>query len=290
MIIILTQVLYRQTVIVPYLYNSSYQGSILPFILAVIATLCLAAAGYAINDYFDIRIDRINKPGKIIVGRLLSRRQAIFSHSVLNVAGVAISLYLSYKVWSVLPTLAILAAASMLWLYSLRIKRSFLLGNLAIAMTSALVIGLIWMMEVLEASNLQAYTVAPGSVSMLTTTYIFFAFMASLIREVVKDMEDMQGDRAMDCRSMALVWGIRKTKLFLFAAMIILVAGMAFLQAYLWRQQNWLPLVYLMLTVQLPVAWMAVKTHRALEKNDFRVLQQVMKYIMVAGILSMALI
>src|SRR5690606_19191379 len=161
--------------------------------LIVLSTLLIAAAGYIINDYFDVKIDLVNKPKRVIVGRYLKRRMAIGTHQLLNVLGVIAGLLVSYKV-----ALVNIFSVSPLWLDSERYKRQLLIGNVAVSLLTAL--------------SLMILTVHYPQNRKLIFIYAVFAFFISLIREIVKDIEDMKGDAFHGCRTLPIVVGIRRTK------------------------------------------------------------------------------
>ncbi|MEQ8573165.1 MAG: geranylgeranylglycerol-phosphate geranylgeranyltransferase, partial [Fulvivirga sp.] len=144
------------------------------------STIIIAAAGYIINDYYDVKIDLINKPKRVVVGRILKRRVAMIAHTVLNFIGIGIGLHLSWK----LGALNFLCAF-VLWLYSNQLKRIAFLGNLSVALLtglSILIIGLFF-----EPDNI------------LIMAYSLFAFAFTLIREIIKDIEDLKGDSSFGC-------------------------------------------------------------------------------------------
>ena len=219
--IVLTQVLFYYAVVLPVLPSSYYDLSkklTQPvFVLLVLASVFIAAAGYIINDYFDINIDRVNKPGKMIVEKTIKRRWAIILHIILTMAGIALSLYVSLKT-SLVIVFANAGCALLLWVYSTTFKKKLLSGNVIISVLTA------WVLIVLYfAVNTVYLGISKQSPDIVTamnrifkygTLYAGFAFIISLIREVVKDMEDMEGDAKYGCKTMPIVWGIPASKVF----------------------------------------------------------------------------
>lgn len=285
----LTQVLFRYCIILPVFRNA---GHALPlsntdFFLLVLATLLVSAAGYAINDYFDLRVDRINKPDRVIVGRLITRRATILLHSLLNILGVALGVYLSWKI-SFWPLAFIFLAVPMaLWLYSVRFKRSFLTGNITIALLSAMVIPLVWLVEYRAASLQWTVGIEMMQVSFFVRFYSFFAFMTSLIREIVKDMEDYVGDKKTGCRSLAVVSGLeasRKVVMVLMALTILMIGAYI---VSLGIQGRFTLVSYFLLLVVVPFSLVFYHASKGLGVHDFGIIQQALKLIMLAGVLSM---
>lgn len=239
------------------------------FLILTLATVCVAAAGYIINDYYDVKIDAINKPERVVVGKAIRRRPAMFTHMVLSFIGVALGFWLSVAVG-----LINLGAVLLLWGYSARFKKMPLVGNVVIAL--------------LGASMLLVVAVYAGKLNKITISYAVFAFLISLIREIIKDMEDMRGDASFDCRTLPIVLGIRRAKYVLYP---IIALFQAFLLLVTFHPVTELGFgVYMLLFVLIPSIWMIVKLVRADRKRDFTFLSNLGKLIMMTGILSMLLL
>ncbi|NJO93104.1 MAG: UbiA family prenyltransferase [Chloroflexia bacterium] len=128
-------------------YNKSSDGefdfvlqmSEFDFFILMLATVCLTAAGYVINDYFDTKTDSLNRPKTVIVGKSISRRSAMAIHIVLNAIGVIGGFYASWKVGHPKFGFIFVLAAGILWYYSTTYKRQFLVGNLIVSLLTAMV-------------------------------------------------------------------------------------------------------------------------------------------------------
>ena len=240
----------------------------------VLAALVVAAAGYIINDYYDVKIDAINRPDRLVVGRVVTRRKAMLAHMVLSGAGVLLAGWLH-------PVLGLvtLGTALLLWGYSARFKRVALVGNLSIAtLTAALVL--------LPELQLQ---LARHDGNSVVWPYALAAFLLTAVREIVKDVEDMRGDAQHGCRTLPLVWGVARTKwvtgvfLACLALLTLGATGRLFLSGH-WPLGSWLVLLVL-----LPMGQLARLLIRADRRRHFRHLSTLCKGIMLAGVLSMAL-
>lgn len=244
------------------------------FGLLVLAALLVAAAGYIINDYYDVKIDAINRPDRLVIGRLVNRRKAMLAHMLLSGAGVLLAGWLH-------PVLGLvtLGTALLLWGYSARFKRVALVGNLSIAtLTAALVL--------LPELQLQ---LARNDSHSVVWPYALAAFLLTVVREIVKDVEDMRGDAQHGCRTLPLVWGVARTKwvagLFLAGlALLTIGATMRLFMGGHWPLGLWLTLLVL-----LPMAQLTRLLIRADRRRHFRHLSTFCKGIMLAGVLSMAL-
>jgi 4-hydroxybenzoate polyprenyltransferase len=232
--------------------------------LLIFSTTIIAAAGYLINDYYDVKIDFINKPDRVIVGKMLKRRIVMVAHTLLNLLGVAIGFYLSPKIG-----LINLGAAFLLWLYSNQLKRLPLVGNLVIAALSGLAV---WAVSVHFPQN-----------HLLVYTYAIFAFAISLLREVIKDMEDMQGDESFGCKTLPILLGIRYTKFFLYFLSALFIFLLFFMAGLIGNQT----LINYFLILVIPISYFIFRLVYADTKKEFTYLSAYCKVLMLSGILSM---
>jgi 4-hydroxybenzoate polyprenyltransferase len=235
--------------------------------LLTVSTLLVAAAGYIINDYYDVKIDLINKPDRVVVGRSIGRRYALLLHSVFSVAGIAIGTYLSLWIGAVN-----LFSVWLLWLYSNTLKRKPFVGNVAVALLTGLSI------LVVDALFYPHHS--------LIWIYALFAFFMTLVREIVKDMEDLKGDNTFGCRTLPILLGIRRTKAIIFLILIVFLTSVVVLN----RSYTQLPLYYFVLFLFAPVSLLAIWLLRADMKKEFTWISTFCKVILVLGIISMAFV
>ncbi|UXE66239.1 MAG: geranylgeranylglycerol-phosphate geranylgeranyltransferase [Chryseotalea sp. WA131a] len=231
------------------------------------STILIAAAGYIINDYYDIKIDLINKPDRVVIGKTITRRYAILFHTVISFLGVAAGLLINWKVGALN-----FVCAFLLWLYSNNLKRLPLIGNVVVAFLTGLSI---FMLVFLYNQYLPFVVV-----------YSLFAFFMTLIREVVKDMEDMKGDTTFGCKTLPIVWGIRKTKSFVYVIVVIFSILVLWLD-YRELKISW---IYFIPLLFLPMSVLVFRLIKADTKKEFYQLSQLCKIIMLLGIISMVFI
>jgi 4-hydroxybenzoate polyprenyltransferase len=231
------------------------------------STMIIAAAGYIINDYYDVKIDLINKPERVVIGKQIARRYAILFHSILSITGTAIGFLLDWKIGVIN-----FSSAFLLWWYSNDLKRQPFIGNFVVALLTGLSILLI---DVLYQTS-----------QPLIGIYSIFAFAMTLIREIVKDMEDLKGDNIFGCKTLPIVWGVRKTKLLIYFFMAVLFGSVIFINE-LYSQ---LPLLYFFAFLFVPLVFLFTRLVRADTKKDFYYLSQWCKVIMLLGIVSMVFI
>ncbi len=286
MFIALTQLLFMYCVLKPLIVQNSNKPSLNPFhfLLLVLSSVLIAAAGYVINDYFDLNIDRINKPDRLIVQKVISRRYAIAWHFFLSIAGIAIGFYLDFTTHVTLLGFSNLACACLLFLYSVSLKKKLLSGNILISLLTAwTVLVVTWC----EARFFFSASLSLSRILRLTIMYSGFAFVTSLIREAIKDMEDIDGDMRFGCRTMPIVWGINASKIYTAVWMTILGIALLVFQMYVLQFHWWLLTLYCLVFVFLPLLDAFRKLFKAQTAKDFHKLSSMIKLIMLTGILSM---
>ena len=288
--IALTQLLFRFFVLrFAYLDNIPGNGNIKLtqplFFLLVMASVCIAAAGYIINDYFDLNIDLVNKPSKLIIDRYIKRRWAIVLHVVLSFTGFVLSLYVGYKLWNFYVPFFNLIAILALWFYSTTFKKKLLIGNILISLLSAWVI----LVLVLAEYRFQLSTSDAHWRRLLKVSFIYagFAFVISLVREVIKDMEDLPGDSKYGCTTMPIVWGLQVAKVFVAVWIVVLAGGIAVIQIYVLQLGWWFSALYSLVAIFIPLLWVLRKLYEAKTQDEFHTLSTTVKLIILTGIFSM---
>lgn len=269
-----------------------YSISWIDFILLVFSTCLIAAGGNIINDYFDVKADRINKPEKLIITKHIKRRWAIVSHWSFNGIAFLIGIYLSIKYSSLSFVFIHLISINLLWFYSMYFKRKVLIGNIMIAFLTALVpmLALLFMIYSPNESNQLADPSAFGWIMdydfALIQFITFFAFVQNLAREILKDIQDIEGDKLIYVKSLPMVIGIKKTMAITFLLLSFLPVFLLFLffsQAYLTSSfvlNNW---TFLLAGVINLIILMLI----LLGKGNFKFYDRLIKISMLLGILSL---
>ena len=283
----LTQVLFQFCI-----YYTLYKGNIPPedlvrFILLVLASLLIAAAGYIINDYFDINIDEVNKPDKMVVDKVINRRWAIAWHFMLSASGIILTVLAVPFLQKWYLIVANVLCVALLWLYSTNFKKNLLTGNIVISLLTAWTILIIFFSKVDLADAFGAGDTNQTKFFRLTILYAGFAFIVSLIREAIKDMEDMPGDSKYGCRTMPIVWGVNATKVYAAVWLVVLIAVLIILQVYVLQFKWWLAVAYSVPAIIFPLMLILFKLRKSVSTQDFHKLSTMMKLVMLTGILSM---
>jgi 4-hydroxybenzoate polyprenyltransferase len=256
------------------------------FVLLVIATVMLTAGGYIINDYFDIKTDLINK-GKVIVGTKIPRRQAIVWHSIFNIAGVILGFYISYKAGYIWLGTLFLVVSGLLYFYSASYKRQFLIGNIIVALLTAMVPMLVVFYEWPALYKYYALNaIKPPNINFIiywVGGFAFFAFLANLIREIIKDIEDFEGDIAYGRNTVPVVIGVLSAKIV--SISLILVTIILLYLAWHFFINDTLTLLYISIAIVLPLLYVIFKLVISSEKKVLHSVSRIMKLVMITGIL-----
>ena len=288
--IILTQYLFYYCVFNPLVKPDEYFPRHLLFILLVCSSIFIAGAGYIINDYFDLQIDAVNRPAKVVVDRIIRRRWAIIWHLVLSGAGIFLSLVVSWKTGSWIIVLANLLCVLLLWFYSTTFKKMTLSGNIIIAALTAWVIIVVYFFAGAKF-GIWVNIILPFDAKRffkLTVMYAGFAFVVSLVREVIKDLEDMEGDVRYNCKTMPITWGVPASKVFVAVWLIVCIGLLLIVQLYAWQSGWWTVVLYSILLIIFPLVYLLKKLRDAITPGDYHRLSGLVKFIMLTGILTMA--
>lgn len=268
------------------------------FLLLVLSTVLIAAAGNVINDYFDQQTDRVNKPQNIIVGVHVKRRTAMAIHQLFNLLGLALAAFVAWRIgmWE-LSILSFFAAGS-LWFYSVQFKKDLIIGNVIIAFLAGLVpliVGIYevplliktYGKEVVEAYAISRPTEDPADYFRYMFYFIFgysiFAFILNFIREIQKDMADIKGDIRIKARTIPIVYGLKKSKYITAFLIVGAIASLLFLQQKV--VSDIYSLIYLIIAILIPLAISLWFNHRAVRRHEFVKAGNFLKLAMLGGIL-----
>ncbi|MCQ2333560.1 MAG: geranylgeranylglycerol-phosphate geranylgeranyltransferase [Paludibacteraceae bacterium] len=281
-------------VAVPVLGQSLWQEQ-LPWwllLLLIVSTVLIAAGGYVINDYFDVKIDRINRPERLIVTRTISKEQAMRFFQILTACGIAMGIAVAVVVRSTTLGLIYVVVPGLLWFYSSSYKRQFIVGNVIVAFASALVPMLIAFANVsyLKHSYGEVVQYSPASHDLYIWLggFALFAFLCTWIREVIKDLQDQTGDRELECHSMPIKMGETPTKVFVTAMVLLTVGLIAWLAfsilpfSHVW---GCLSTRYVVFGLFVPFVCLLWLVWAAKIPSDYRAPQFLAKFIMFLGTL-----
>jgi len=186
------------------------------FSLLIVSTVLIAAAGNIINDYFDIKADKINKPDRVVIGKFIKKRWAIALHWIFNVIAVLISIYLSIYYQSLWFVFIQVVIVNLLWFYSLYFKKKILIGNFIIALMTGIIPLLVVVFFKVSNESTQAFSSYHASTWTIYVDYSYIyllaicAFILNLGREIIKDIEDIEGDKKINVYSLPMHIGKKK--------------------------------------------------------------------------------
>lgn len=290
--IAVTQALFYISLVAP-LYQKGIQTYFnkYHFLLLIISSVLVAAAGYIINDYFDLNIDQVNKPDKTIIDKLIKRRWAIVLHLGFSFVAILIGFYIDFNSPIFWLGSSNIIVAFLLFGYSVSLKKKLLWGNILVSALTA------WVVFISFLCYYQSFYCADCSGEFLDTynnrfirisfLYAGFAFIISLIREVIKDLEDMDGDSRYGCRTMPIAWGVPASKVFTAVWLVVLIAMISIVQIYV-LQFGWIwSAVYCITLIILPLMWILRRLFRAQNPAHYRQISRMVKLVMLAGLVSM---
>ncbi|WP_445717453.1 geranylgeranylglycerol-phosphate geranylgeranyltransferase [Flavobacterium sp.] len=258
------------------------------YALLIISTICIAAGGYVINNIMDQDTDEIAKPQNRVVGVSISETVAYNWYIGLTIIGVGIGFYLSNVIYK--PTFAsmFILVATLLYVYATNLKQIPVLGNIIVAFLLSVSIVIIALFDVFPATDSEN-KIRMGEVFGILIDYAIFAFIINLIREIIKDLEDLDGDYQTGINTLPIAIGINKTKIIVSILTVIAVVILAYyVKTYLFELDY---VVYYALALIIgPLLYFGVRLQTAKEKKEFHHLSLVLKLILFFGIISIAVI
>jgi 4-hydroxybenzoate polyprenyltransferase len=289
-IIVVTMFLLRYLLLLPLLEMKFVSSQLcnIHFLLVVIATVLLAAAGYIINDVYDVEADKVNKPEKLIIEKFISIKLAENLNLILNALAVAIGVYLSFALNMKFISVFFLLIAGLLYFYSTTYKGQIIVGNIMVALFSALVPFMVLLIELpLLHSKYYMFIDYQGFnfnyIIAWFGFYSFFAFLVSLIREIVKDMEDFEGDNAYGKHTLPVNYGIVISKIVSISLVFIMIIFIGFV--YFKYINQFFALGYIIACIVIPLIYVGWLIFKAENKAAYTKASLILKLIMIFGLL-----
>ena len=293
LIVLITQCLIYFNLLLPAFkrYHIQPQLDHIQFIIFVLVTLLITACGYIINDLVDQKTDAINKPEKKIIGPRISEQIASWLYITLAILGFFLALYLAFATdnleWIFLYPLATI----FLIVYSTHLKQRPLVGNLIVAFLCSGVTGVIWIAEMESLVTLaDKLPVLTNKILTILAWYMVFAFFATLFREIIKDLQDIEGDKAAGCKTIPIVWGIQKAKLLALGTgglLMILIGLQFFVFNNVFERSI---LIYSLLTIFIPLTVSFQRIVVASKAKEYWWISQFIKFIIISGVLLLLFI
>lgn len=258
------------------------------FALLVLATVLISAAGYVINDYFDRKTDLFNRPERVVVSTYIPRRKAMLLHWIFNSLAIIISAYLSYHIGLYKLTLIFVFSAGMLWFYSTSFSKELIIGNLVVALLTAMVPMLVVLFDLPPLYAVYRYKVEMIGINFNSIVYdigVFslFAFVTTLAREIIKDMEDAKGDQSSGRNTLPIAAGMLVSKITVTFLITLTIAGIAVcIWNYVPFRSAYIYSATLLIAPSLVLMWLVWKAKTV---REYFIASQLQKAIMLAGLL-----
>ncbi len=256
----------------------------LQFFLVIASTALLSAGGYIVNDIFDREADRINKPERQIVGMAFSTDTAWKLYWIHTILGAGIGVYLAFHIQIKELAIVPLMIAGLLWFYTTSYKKLPLVGNVIISLFTGCVPLVVGLFE--QIAERRMYKIAIIDIRFVAG-YAVFAFLISMIREIVKDLEDIDGDRDNDCTTIPIAWGINVAKAFGLLFSTLLFAALTYLEYIQYTTKDFISLGYFLVAVSLPLLLLMFTIISAKSKKNYTMASNLSKVVMLTGICSM---
>ena len=256
------------------------------YLLLVLTTVLLAGGGYLINNIFDKETDNINKPDDVVVGKFISEDKAFTIYIILNIIAVGIGFYLANIIEKPLLSSVFIVISGVLYLYASSLKQSLLIGNIIVAILTSftvIIIGIFNLYPLITPDN-QAFL---GLLFKVLLDYAIFAFIINFIREIVKDLEDVNGDYNQGMNTLPIALGVTRTARVVFLISFVpIVILLYYINEYYFINELYIATIYCLLLIVAPLIYFTVKSASAKNKQDFHHLSLVLKFVLFFGILS----
>ena len=286
-IIAVTQICIKYLVFAP--LNDFSKFTLNLFTISLLSTLLIAAAGYIINDYFDVKTDKINRPNTVVIDVVIKRRWAMILHILLNAIGLVLGLYLALKCHNLKLVLFQILSILLLWFYSTHFKKQLLVGNIVVSLLTAAIpiMPMVYDYYLTGEINPMISMIIGSFLNTLVIIvlgYSSFAFLTSFAREVIKDMEDYEGDIKTGGKTMPIVWGMITSKVVTFFTIIITIGLLLLACLKFHKDQHNIAVYYILGLVILPLIILLIQTIKAKTSKDFKLASLLLKFTMLFGI------
>lgn len=282
-IVALTQYLLQYLVLLPAIREAGLTPILddFHFFLLVLTTVLIAASGYIINDVLDYESDLHNKPDSVIVNRVIPKKKVEFMYYSIFAVGFAIAWYLAVYVEKLVLVQLYPAAVLLLYFYSKKLKKIPLWGNLTVALFCAFVAGIVLFAE---RQNFAQMGSEGRVVKVLFGGYLWFAFLSTLLREIVKDIEDLEGDAKLGLQTLPIRFGVKTAIKWALASGLLLVLSLLVFVHWLWQWQELASALFTVVGVLLPLTYTLIFLSKSSSKADFTKASLMAKMVMLSGL------
>lgn len=279
----------RYFLLLPILEGSNVEPllSTADFVLLVVSCFFIAAGGYIINDYFDLKTDYYNRPESVVVGKNIPRRMAMALHLGLSFIGISCMGLVAYHIKVPILVVIGLLVCGLLWFYSTHYKHQFLVGNFVIALLAFIVVIVVPVFEPQYFLLLFSEDKALADViTLFIGFYALVVFLLAFLHTLVKDMEDMDGDLMTDSQTLPISLGIRSSRWIVLVLIALIMAVVGYVQSIQLLSGTDIHFFYLLLSVQLPLLIAGYFSFIGKEPEDYTIVKKLLNVVMYAGVIS----
>lgn len=285
LMIAVIQLLVKYALLEPYGVMTSLDG--LGISLLIVATVCIAAAGNIINDICDVETDFVNKPDKMIIGKAISEKTAYNLFIGFNVIGVVLGYYVASSVGKSAFFALFVITSALLYIYATYLKRTFLIGNIVISLLVGLSVLIVGFFDILPAVT-QHNQFTQLAFFKIILNYALFAVLLNFIREIAKDIEDIDGDYKAGMNTLPILIGRERAGTILFALTFIPLGIILYYTIHT-LYKNQIAVIYFLGCITAPMLYTTIKAFSAKTKKEFHHISNILKIIMLFGMLSLLL-
>lgn len=262
------------------------------FVFLMLSTVMITGAGYIINDYFDVKIDSINRPETLIISNRISSKQAVFLHNFLNIISVLLSGYVAYEIGKPFLVIIQIISITLLWFYSTHFKRMSIIGNVVVSLMTAMSILLLLIFEPKLYPTLMVKSILIGekiNPSIHIIIVSIFAFLLNWMREIIKDIEDLKGDYELGCKTYPILHGLKKSIRFIHSINVTTIFVLIISIYFLILMNKFISSIILI----IPIIGLFYFSYRLPQLSTFRQfgkLSKLLKWLMIIGLLDLLII
>ncbi|MDG1715378.1 geranylgeranylglycerol-phosphate geranylgeranyltransferase [Lacinutrix sp.] len=257
------------------------------FFVLILATVFIAAGGYVINDIYDIETDAINKPSKVIIGKSITENKANKLYFLFTITGVCLGFYLSHAVGRPPFFGLFVIISALLYVYASYLKQIAVAGNIVVSILVALSLLIVGIFELIPVITIENENVQTTMLEILTDFGIF-AFLINFIREIVKDIQDVDGDHKAGMQTLPILFGkTRTSKITMVLTIITILIILYYITTFLYMHE--VAVAYYLIAVVGPLIYITIKLYSAENNAHFKHISLMLKLVMVSGMLSMVL-
>jgi len=285
LMIAIVQILIKYALFPAFAIDITLNG--LGFSLLILATICIAAGGYVINDIYDVDTDAVNKPDKVIIGKAISEKNANILYMIFTCIGVFLGFYLSNSIGRPPFFILFIIISALLYVYASYLKQIAVVGNIVVSILVALSLLIVGIFELIPAITEQNQNVQSTMFEVLAD-FAIFAFLINFIREIVKDIQDVDGDYKAEMQTLPIVFGKERTAKITFGLTIVIILVLIYyIATFLFMHME--VVIYFLVAVVGPLIYIAIKLFTAEKKQHFKHISLILKVTMITGMLSMVL-